>query len=180
MQNADGEEQEMRKVWCCKWAGWCFLSSMKQVKSFERRRVMWREYAHHDKSYVLGHVMRMENSHHDQEPGLRSTWLMGWIVGTTGCHACEERTDIYVHYAAPWWEGRHIKKSVDWGVFGGWVEHGYPMGPMMGRENARRLRSLCWKGGSVPRQLFVIHAKEGWTKTSGVVEINTSAYAAQT
>jgi hypothetical protein len=23
MQNADGEEEEMRKVWCCKWAGWC-------------------------------------------------------------------------------------------------------------------------------------------------------------
>jgi hypothetical protein len=119
----------MRKVWCCKWARWCLLNSMKQVKSFDRRRVMWRETAHHDKSDVLGHLMWMENSHHDQEPGLRSTWLMGWIVGTTGCHACEERTDIYVHYAAPWWEGRHIKKSAVGGVLGWWVEHGYPMGP---------------------------------------------------
>jgi hypothetical protein len=41
----------------------------------------------------------------------------------------------------------------------------------------RRLRSLCWMGGSAPRQLFIIHAKEGWTKTSVVVEINTSTYA---
>ncbi len=44
----------------------------------------------------------------------------------------------------------------------------------------RRLRSLCWMGGSVRRQLFVVHAKEGRTKTSVVVEINTSTYAAQT
>jgi hypothetical protein len=98
--------------------------------------------------------MWMENSHHDQEPGLRSTWLMGWNVGTTGCHACEERTDIYVHYAAPWLEGRHIKKSVVWGVLGGWVEHGYPMGPMMGRENALMKSAvwgvLGWMGGAAP------------------------------
>jgi hypothetical protein len=44
----------------------------------------------------------------------------------------------------------------------------------------RRLRSLCWMGGSVRRQLFVVHAKEGRIKTSVVVEINTSMYAAQT
>ncbi len=64
----------------------------------------------------------MENSHHDQEPGLRSTSLMGWIVGTTGCHACEERTDIYVRTLC---------------------------GPMMGREThheERRLRSPWWMG----------------------------------
>jgi hypothetical protein len=30
----------------------------------------------------------------------------------------------------------------------------------------RRLRSLCWMGGRVRRQLFVVHAKEGLTKTS--------------
>jgi hypothetical protein len=44
----------------------------------------------------------------------------------------------------------------------------------------RRLWSLCWMGGNVQRQLFVIHAKEERTKTSVVVEINTSTYAAQT
>jgi hypothetical protein len=27
-------------------------------------------------------------------------------------------------------------KSAVGGVLGGWVEHSYPMGPMMGRENA--------------------------------------------
>jgi hypothetical protein len=54
----------------------------------------------------------------------------------------------------------------------------------MGRENAlmksARLRSLCWMGGSVRRQLFVVHAKEGQTKTAVVIEINTSSYAART
>jgi hypothetical protein len=53
----------------------------------------------------------------------------------------------------------------------------------MGRDThheERRLRGLWWMGGSVRRQLFVVHAKEGRTKTSVVVEINTSTYAAQT
>jgi hypothetical protein len=54
-----------------------------------------------------------------------------------------------------------LMKSAVWGLLGGWVEHGYPM-------------SLCWMGGSVLLQLFVIHAKEERTKTSVVVEINTS------
>jgi hypothetical protein len=134
----------MRKVWCCKWAGWCPFNSMKHFELTRDEELRekhgavwcWRENAHHDKSDVLGRVIWMENSHHDQEPGLTSTWLMGWIVGTTGCHAYEERTDIHVHYAAPWWEGTHIMKSAVWGVLGGWVEHSYPMGPMMGRENA--------------------------------------------
>jgi hypothetical protein len=51
----------------------------------------------------------------------------------------------------------------------------------------RRLRSLGWMGGSVRRQLFVVHAKEGRTKakegrtkTAVVIEINTSTYAART
>ncbi len=56
------------------------------------------------------------------------------------------------------------------------MEHSYPMGPMMGRENALmksavygvfvRWVELC------RRHLFVVHAKEGRTKTSVVVEID--------
>jgi hypothetical protein len=69
---------------------------------------------------------------------------------------------------SPWW----------------WVEHSYPMGPMMGRENALFMSAVYgvfvgWVevcGDSC----FVVHAKEGRTKTSVVLEINTSTYAAQT
>jgi hypothetical protein len=43
-------------------------------------------------------------------------------------------------------------------------------GPRDGKRECalheRRLRSLCWMGGSVRQQLFVVHAKEGRTKTS--------------
>ncbi|CAK9203506.1 unnamed protein product [Sphagnum troendelagicum] len=55
-------------------------------------------------------------------------------------------------------------------------------GPHDGKsECAREERRLwSWMGGSVQQQLFVIHAKEERTKTSVVVEINTSTYAAQT
>ncbi len=67
-----------------------------------------------------------------------------------------------------------------WLMGGARLSYGPHDGKRECTHEERRLRSLCWKGGSVLRQLFVIHTKEGWTKTSGVVEINTSTYAAQT
>jgi len=68
---------------------------------------------------------------------------------------------------SPWWMG------------GAQLSYGPHDGKRCAHEE-RRLRSLCWMGGCVRRQLFVVHAKEGRTKTSVVVEINTSTYAAQT
>lgn len=121
----------------------------------------------------------MENSHHDQEhlvDGLDrgDNWLScmrrkdghprplcGSMMGRDTHH--EER-----RLRSPWWMG------------GAQLSDGPHDGKRECALHERRLRSLCWMGGSVRRQLFVVHAKEGRTKTSVVVEINTSTYAAQT
>ncbi len=53
MKNADGEEEEMRKVWCCKWAGWCPFYSMKHFELTrdeelrETHRTLWCEVRMH-------------------------------------------------------------------------------------------------------------------------------------
>jgi hypothetical protein len=111
--------------------------------------------AHHDKSDVLGRVIWMENSHHDQERGLRSTWLMGWIVGTTGYHACmrrsKGRTSTSTIYAAPWWEGGHImheerRLRSPWRMGGAQLSYGPHDGKRECAHEERRLRSLLLDG----------------------------------
>jgi hypothetical protein len=138
MQNADGEKEEMRKVWCCKWAGWCPFNSMKQVKSFERRtgpRDVNGEFTSWSRAWFKDHFVdgldRGDNwlSCMQRKDGHLRTYTMRPHdgKGDTSWRAPFEESLVdgwsTAILWAPWWEERMRSwRAPVYGVFVGWVE----------------------------------------------------------
>jgi hypothetical protein len=99
--------------------------------------------------------------------------------------SCMPRKDGHLHALCTSMMGRdthheECRLKNPWWMGGAQLSYGPHDGTRECGHEGSHLRSLCWRGGSVRRQLFAVHAKEGRRKTSVVVEINTSTYAAQT